>query len=75
VILFEALAFAALAETNNAAAAARAISSRLIRTSIKKRWGTLLNGAGPVGINSFSPSTATVTQSNVATGLNLFTIQ
>jgi len=33
----------------------------------------LANGAS--GINQFSPSTATVTQSNVATGLNLFTIQ
>jgi len=36
----------------------------------------LANGAiGAGGINQFSPSTATVTQSNVATGLNLFTIQ
>ena len=36
----------------------------------------LANGAiGAGGINQFSPSTAPVTQSNVATGLNLFTIQ
>jgi hypothetical protein len=35
----------------------------------------LANGAGGAGgVNQFSPSTATVTQSNVATGLNLFTI-
>jgi hypothetical protein len=33
------------------------------------------NGAGGAGgVNQFSPSTATVTQTNLATGLNLFTI-
>jgi hypothetical protein len=32
------------------------------------------NGAGPGGINQFSPSTATVTQTQTALGLNLFTI-
>src|SRR5690242_8141581 len=31
------------------------------------------NGHG--GVNQFSPSTAVVTQSNVATGLNLFTVK
>ena len=35
----------------------------------------LANGAGGLGgINQFSPSTATVTQTNSAVGLNLFTI-
>ena len=35
----------------------------------------LANGAsGAGGVNQFSPSTATVTQTNLATGLNLFTI-
>ena len=32
------------------------------------------NGAGPNGINQFSPSTTTVTQTQTALGLNLFTI-
>lgn len=33
------------------------------------------NGSnGPGGVNQFSPATAIVTQSNVATGLNLFTV-
>lgn len=31
-------------------------------------------GLGGGGINSFSPSTANVTQSNLVTGLNLFTV-
>ena len=36
----------------------------------------LANGAlGAGGINQFSPSTATVTQTGVVTSLNLFTIQ
>ena len=32
------------------------------------------NGSGPGGINSFSPSTTNVTQTQTALGLNLFTI-
>jgi hypothetical protein len=32
------------------------------------------NGAGPHGVNQFSPSTTTVTQTQSALGLNLFTI-
>jgi hypothetical protein len=33
------------------------------------------NGSnGPGGVNQFSPSTATVTQANTVTGLNLFTV-
>lgn len=34
----------------------------------------LANGAGPYGVNQFSPSTATVTQTNIPTALNLFTV-
>ena len=32
------------------------------------------NGAGGAGVNQFSPSTATVTQTVVPTALNLFTV-
>jgi uncharacterized protein (DUF2141 family) len=33
------------------------------------------NGSnGPGGVNQFSPSTASVTQSNIVTGFNLFTV-
>jgi hypothetical protein len=34
------------------------------------------NGSnGPGGVNQFSPSTATVTQTNIPTALNLFTVR
>jgi len=34
----------------------------------------LANGAGGYGVNQFSPSTATVTQTVIPTQLNLFTV-
>jgi len=42
---------------------------------IPTNFAAFANGAGGAGgVNQFSPSTATVTQTNLATGLNLFTI-
>ena len=51
------------------------VSAGAFNKQILTNTALLTNGSnGPGGVNQFSPSTATVTQTNSATALNLFTV-
>jgi len=52
------------------------VSAGAVNRQISTNLAQLANGSnGPGGVNQFSPSTATVTQTNTSTAQNLFTVR